>query len=133
MNLHLSVHMNLNLSFGNKTKQAAIEAKKLNQIIYYERYVVINPGIKEEDGCMKMDLLTEEENLNVIDSLPKDNQILPNDDPNKFIAKKRKSIDDSCEIFIDNEFIGLIYIEDDEGEVSYQFHMTILKEDLLNS
>ena len=52
---------------------------------------------------------------------------------NKFIAKKRKYIDDSCEIFIDNEFIGLIYIEDDEGEVSYQFHMTILKEDLLNS
>ena len=51
----------------------------------------------------------------------------------KFIAKKRKSIDDSCEIFIDDEFIGLVYIEDDEGEVSYQFHMTILKEDLLNS
>ena len=52
---------------------------------------------------------------------------------NKFIAKKRKSIEDSCEIFIDDEFIGLVYIEDDEGEVSYQFHMTILKEDLLNS
>ena len=51
----------------------------------------------------------------------------------KFIAKKRKSIDDSCEILIDDEFIGLVYIEDDEGEVSYQFHMTILKEDLLNS
>ena len=51
----------------------------------------------------------------------------------KFIAKKRKSIDDSCEIFIDDEFIGLVYIEDDEGEVSYQFHMTILKEDLLDS
>ena len=52
---------------------------------------------------------------------------------NKFIAKKRKSIDDSCEIFINDEFIGLVYIEDDEGEVSYQFHMTILKEDLLDS
>ena len=51
----------------------------------------------------------------------------------KFVAKKRKSIADSCEIFIDDEFIGLVYIEDDEGEVSYQFHMTILKEDLLNS
>ena len=35
--------------------------------------------------------------------------------------------------FLDNEFIGLIYVEDDEGEVSYQFHMTILSEDLLNS
>ena len=51
----------------------------------------------------------------------------------KFIAKKRKSIEDSCVIFIDDEFVGLVYIEDDEGEVSYQFHMTILKEDLLNS
>lgn len=54
-------------------------------------------------------------------------------DTNRFIAKKRNSIDDSCEIFLDNEFIGLIYLEDDEGEVSYQFHMTILSEDLLNS
>ena len=50
-----------------------------------------------------------------------------------FIAKKRKSIDDSCEIFLENEFIGLVYVEEDEGETSYQFHMTILKEDLLNS
>ena len=54
-------------------------------------------------------------------------------DSEKFVAKKRKSIDDSCEIFLDNEFIGLVYIEEDEGEVSYQFHMTILREDLLNS
>ena len=51
----------------------------------------------------------------------------------KFIAKGRKSIDDSCEIFLDDEFIGLVYVENDEGETSYQFHMTILKEDLLNS
>ena len=51
----------------------------------------------------------------------------------KFVAKQRKSIDDSCEIFIDDEFIGLVYVEEDEGEVSYQFHMTILKEDLLDS
>ena len=54
-------------------------------------------------------------------------------DSEKFVAKKRKSIDDSCEIFHDNEFIGLVYIEEDEGEISYQFHMTILREDLLNS
>ena len=64
-----------------------IPAKKLNQIVYYERYVVINPGVKEEGGCQKMDLLTEEEYLNIVDSLPKDNYLLPNDDPNKFIAK----------------------------------------------
>ena len=54
-------------------------------------------------------------------------------DSEKFVAKKRKSIDDSCEIFLHDEFIGLVYIEEDEGEVSYQFHMTILREDLLDS
>ena len=64
-----------------------VPAKKLNQVVYYERYVVINPGVKEEDGCQKMDLLTEEEYINITDSLPKDNYLLPNDDPNKFIAK----------------------------------------------
>ena len=35
--------------------------------------------------------------------------------------------------FLNDEFVGLVYIEDDEGEISYQFHMTILKEDLLDS
>ena len=54
-------------------------------------------------------------------------------DSEKFVAKKRKSIDDSCEIFLHDEFIGLVYVEEDEGEVSYQFHMTILREDLLDS
>ena len=49
-----------------------------------------------------------------------------------FIVRKRPSIDDSCEIYLDDEFIGLIYKESDEGEDDYQFHMTILKEDLKN-
>jgi hypothetical protein len=48
----------------------------------------------------------------------------------KFLVKKRKSIDDSCEIYLEEEFIGLIYKEIDEGEQAYQFHMTILDEDL---
>ena len=47
-----------------------------------------------------------------------------------FKTKKRKSIDDSCEVYFGDEFIGLIYLENDEGEISYQFHMSILKEDL---
>ena len=47
-----------------------------------------------------------------------------------FIVKKRKSIDDSCEVYYNEEFIGLIYKESEEGEEDYQFHMTILKEDL---
>ena len=49
---------------------------------------------------------------------------------NKFVAKKRKSIDDSCEVYLNDEFLGLIYKESEDGEDDYQFHMTILKEDL---
>jgi hypothetical protein len=47
-----------------------------------------------------------------------------------FQVKKRKSIEDSCEIYLEEEFLGLIYKETDEGEEDYQFHMTILKDDL---
>ena len=64
-----------------------LSTKKLDQIIYYERYVVINAGIKEEDGISYMDFLTEEEYLDIIDKLPRENQMLPDEDPNKFIAK----------------------------------------------
>ncbi len=64
-----------------------LSSKKLETIIYYERYVVIQPGIKENDGVSKMDLLTEEEFLEILDTLPKDNQQLDDTDPNKFIAK----------------------------------------------
>ncbi|MEQ8927573.1 MAG: DNA-directed RNA polymerase subunit beta' [Fulvivirga sp.] len=64
-----------------------LPTKKLDQIIYYERYVVIQPGIKEEDGLAMMDFLTEDEYLDILDKLPRENQMLDNDDPNKFIAK----------------------------------------------
>ena len=67
-----------------------IPSKKLDMIIYYERYVVIQPGIaKNEDGesVEKMTFLTEEEYLNILDTLPQDNQYLDDEDPNKFIAK----------------------------------------------
>jgi len=64
-----------------------LSSKKLETIIYYERYVVIQPGLKEPEGVMKMDLLTEEEYLEHVESLPKENQMLGDDDPNKFIAK----------------------------------------------
>src|SRR5574343_248711 len=62
-----------------------MSSKKLETIIYYERYVVIQGGIKE--NLSMGDLLTEEEYLDLIDGLPKDNQFLPDDDPQKFIAK----------------------------------------------
>ncbi len=67
-----------------------LPSKKLDMIIYYERYVVIQPGIaKGPDGeeIQKMDFLTEEEYLNILESIPVENQYLEDTDPNKFIAK----------------------------------------------
>ena len=64
-----------------------LPTKKLDLIIYYERYVVIQPGIKESDGINAMDFLTEEEYLDVLDTLPKENQYLDDKDPQKFVAK----------------------------------------------
>ena len=64
-----------------------LSSKVLESIIYYERYVVIQPGVKEEEGVSKMDLLTEEDYLEILDTLPKENQMLEDDDPTKFVAK----------------------------------------------
>ncbi|MEZ4842611.1 MAG: DNA-directed RNA polymerase subunit beta' [Flavobacteriaceae bacterium] len=67
-----------------------LPSKKLDMIIYYERYVVIQPGnAKNADGeqLQKMDFLTEEEYLDILESLPQENQYLDDADPNKFIAK----------------------------------------------
>ena len=64
-----------------------LSSKKLESIVYYERYVVIQAGIKEEDGLAQKDLLTEEEYFEVLDTLPKENQKLDDADPQKFIAK----------------------------------------------
>ena len=62
-----------------------LASKKLDAVIYYERYVVIQPGAAED--VEKLDLLSEEEYFNILDNLPKDNQLLDDSDPNKFIAK----------------------------------------------
>ena len=64
-----------------------LPTKELDSIIYYERYVVIQPGVKAEDGVAEYDLLSEEEYLDILDTLPKDNQYLEDNDPNKFVAK----------------------------------------------
>ncbi len=67
-----------------------LPSKKLDMIIYYERYVVIQSGIaKGPDGepLNRLDFLTEEEYLNIVDSLPMENQFLDDHDPNKFVAK----------------------------------------------
>ena len=63
-----------------------LPTKKLDSIIYYERYVVINPGIKEADGVKYLSFLTEEEYLEIIESLPKENQYLEDNHPDKFVA-----------------------------------------------
>lgn len=64
-----------------------IPTKKLDSIIYYERYVVIQPGLAAEEGIAEKDLMTEDEYLDMLDKLPADNQMLEDTDPNKFIAK----------------------------------------------
>ena len=67
-----------------------LPTKKLDQIIYYERYVVINAGPAvnvEGDPLQRMDYLTEEEYIDILETLPKENQYLDDNDPNKFIAK----------------------------------------------
>lgn len=63
-----------------------LPAKKLDAIIYYERYVVIQPGVLS-DEVAQYDLLEEGEYLDLLEKLPKDNQFLEDSDPNKFIAK----------------------------------------------
>jgi len=64
-----------------------MSSKKLESIVYYERFVVIQSGIRADKGQNYGDLLTEEEYLDILDTLPKDNQHLPDEDPNKFVAK----------------------------------------------
>jgi DNA-directed RNA polymerase subunit beta' len=64
-----------------------VSSKKLESIVYYERFVVIQPGIREDRSLKTGDLLTEEEYLEILENLPKENQYLPDDDPQKFIAK----------------------------------------------
>ena len=88
-----------------------LPSKKLDMIIYYERYVVIQPGVAldvEGEPLQKMDFLTEEEYLNVLEQIPSENQYLEDNDPNKFIAKMGAD----CLI----ELLGRINLE----ELSYE-------------
>ncbi len=67
-----------------------LSTKKLDMIIYYERYVVVQPGnATTEDGTplQTLDFLTEEEYLDALERLPADNNYLEDADPNKFVAK----------------------------------------------
>ena len=64
-----------------------LPTKKLDSIVYYERYVVIQAGALAEEGVQEYDLLSEDEYLDKLELLPKENQYLDDSDPNKFIAK----------------------------------------------
>ncbi|MFM7091225.1 MAG: DNA-directed RNA polymerase subunit beta', partial [Bacteroidota bacterium] len=64
-----------------------LSSKKLETIVYYERYIVIQPGVAESEKVKLHELLTEEEYLEIIDSIPHENSQLDDNDPNKFIAK----------------------------------------------
>ncbi len=64
-----------------------LQTKKLDMIIYYERYIVINPGIKAAEDVKYLDFLTEEEYFDIMENLPAENQYLDDTDPDKFIAK----------------------------------------------
>ena len=74
-----------------------LPTKKLDSVVYYERYIVIKPGLMEGkkdsegvdvNGSHKMDLLTEDEYLNILETqVDPNNDQLDDNDPNKFIAK----------------------------------------------
>ena len=80
-----------------------LSTKSLDAVIYYEKYIVIQPGVmarKDDEarqdipgkenvlsGVDANQLLTEEEYLTIMDNLPQGNQALDDNDPNKFIAK----------------------------------------------
>jgi len=73
-----------------------IPTKKLDAVIYYEKYIVIQPGVmegkkdaegNEVNGSHVYDLLNEDEYIDIMDNLPKDNEFLEDSDPKKFIAK----------------------------------------------
>ena len=61
-----------------------LSLKELEKVIYYESYVVINPG---PTGLSRLDLISEDQYFEVLNSLPVGNEKLEEDDPKKFVAK----------------------------------------------
>ncbi len=63
-----------------------IPGKKLEAVIYYEKYLVRQAGSAEQFNISRGDLLSEDEYLDLVAKLPKENDMLEDNDPNKFIA-----------------------------------------------
>jgi DNA-directed RNA polymerase subunit beta' len=92
-----------------------LPSKKLDSVIYYERYVVINPGTVE--NVSRLDLLTEEEYYNIVDNLPRENQALEDNDPSKFVAKMGAEAiyDLLCQLDLDTLSYQLRHQADTDG------------------
>ena len=82
-----------------------LSSKKLDLVVYYERYIVIQSG--EYEGINRLDLLSEEEYLDILDKLPKENQYLDDSDPKKFVAKM--GADALWELLTNIDLDGLSY------------------------
>ena len=82
-----------------------LSSKKLDLVVYYERYIVIQSG--EHEGINRLDLLSEEEYLDILDKLPKENQYLDDSDPKKFVAKM--GADALWELLTNIDLDGLSY------------------------
>ncbi|MBO6794693.1 MAG: DNA-directed RNA polymerase subunit beta' [Balneolaceae bacterium] len=65
-----------------------LSSKNLDRIVYYETFVIINPGLARDLGYAKGDMISEEEKYDIMDQLPEDNYELDNDDEDKFIVKE---------------------------------------------
>ena len=100
-----------------------VPSKKLESVIYYEKYIVINPGVSE---YQKYDLLSEDEYLTVMDRFP-ENYTLAEDDPQKFVAKMgAEGIYDLLKE-IDVEALGKSLRQQMRTETSQQRKTDILK------
>lgn len=65
-----------------------LSSKNLDRIVYYETFVIINPGLARDLGYAKGDMISEEEKYDIMDQLPEDNYELDDDDEDKFIVKE---------------------------------------------
>ncbi|WP_185855396.1 DNA-directed RNA polymerase subunit beta' [Blattabacterium cuenoti] len=107
-----------------------IPSKKLEMIIYYERYVVIQIGIAVNLSSVELkkgDFLTEEEYVSILSQLPKDNQILEDSDPSKFIAKMGAECIEDLLNRIDLDSLSIELRNQSRNETSKQRRIEALK------
>ena len=108
-----------------------LPSKKLDMIIYYERFVVINAGNNilnsEGEEVKYLDFLTEEEYLNILDSQPIENQYLSDDDPNKFVAKMGAEAIQSLLANLDLDSLSYALRDQASNETSQQRKAEALK------